>query len=231
MLQRLTATTPTRSLLVRHSAPSRGHALIPFVIESTARGERSFDIYSRLLSERIVCLFSPIDDAVAGSIVAQLLHLDASNPARPISLYINSPGGDVTAGMAIYDAMQLVRPAVSTVCIGQAASMGSLLLCAGAPGRRFALPNARIMIHQPSGGAQGQATDIAIQAKEILRWREQLNGIYHRHTGKPLDFIERHMERDHYMDPAEAVAFGLVDRVLDKRGAASEVAPGPPSDN
>ena len=191
--------------------------LVPMVVEQTARGERSYDIFSRLLKERIIFLTGPVDDGVASLVAAQLLFLEADNPPKDISFYINSPGGVVTSGLAIYDTMQYVRPAVSTVCIGQAASMGSLLLAAGAPGHRFALPNSRIMIHQPSGGIQGQATDIEIQAREILALRHRLNNIYVEHTGKELAEIEISVERDKFLSPAEAVEFGLIDEVVTKR--------------
>jgi ATP-dependent Clp protease protease subunit len=190
---------------------------VPIVVEQTNRGERSFDIYSRLLKERIVFLVGPVNDAVASVVTAQLLFLEAENPDKEISLYINSPGGLVTAGMAIYDTMQYIRPKISTLCIGQAASMGSLLLAAGEKGKRFVLPNARIMVHQPSGGFQGQAADIEIHAKEILDMRSRLNAIYARHTGQDLEKIEAAMERDRFMTPAEAKEFGLVDEVVDRR--------------
>ncbi|KAJ3680268.1 hypothetical protein LUZ60_016546 [Juncus effusus] len=191
--------------------------LVPMVVEQTNRGERSYDIFSRLLKERIICINGGIDDSTAAVVVAQLLFLESENPAKPIYMYINSPGGVVTAGLAIYDAMQLVRSPVSTLCLGQAASMGSLLLAAGAPGERRCLPNARVMVHQPSGGAQGQASDIAIQAKEILKVRDRLNKIYQKHTGKPLDEIELAMERDLFMSPEEAKKFGLIDDVIEQR--------------
>src|SRR3954453_11494530 len=194
-----------------------GNTLVPMVIEQTARGERSFDIYSRLLKERIIFLTGPVFDQVASLISAQLLFLESDNPSKDISFYINSPGGVVSAGLAIYDTMQHVRSPVSTVCIGQAASMGSLLLCSGAKGKRFALPNARIMVHQPSGGAQGQASDIEIQAREILHLRKRLNEIYVRHTGQPIEAIERKLERDTYMSAEESRDFGLVDEVVDRR--------------
>ena len=194
-----------------------GNTLVPMVIEQTARGERSFDIYSRLLKERIIFLTGPVFDGVASLISAQLLFLESDNPSKDISFYINSPGGVVSAGLAIYDTMQYVRSPVSTVCIGQAASMGSLLLCAGAEGKRYALPNARVMVHQPSGGAQGQASDIEIQAREILHLRRRLNEIYHRHTGQPVEAIERKLERDAYMSAEEARQFGLVDEVVENR--------------
>jgi ATP-dependent Clp protease protease subunit len=191
--------------------------LIPTVVEQTARGERGFDIYSRLLKERIVFLTGPVEDNVATVVCAQLLFLESENPNKDIALYINSPGGVVTAGMAIYDTMQYIRSPVSTVCIGQAASMGSLLLAAGAAKKRYALPNARIMVHQPSGGARGQATDIEIQAREILATRARLNEIYVKHTGQALDMIERTLERDRFMSAEEAKGFGLVDEVVANR--------------
>lgn len=191
--------------------------LVPMVVETTNRGERAYDIYSRLLKERIVFLTGAVDDHVASLVAAQFLFLESENPTKDISFYINSPGGVVTAGLAIYDTMQYIRPAVSTVCIGMAASMGSLLLAAGAPGKRFALPNSRIMIHQPSGGTQGQAADIDIQAKEILRLRDRLNRIYEQHSGQTLEVIERSMDRDRYMSPEDAKAFGLIDEVVSSR--------------
>jgi ATP-dependent Clp protease protease subunit len=191
--------------------------LVPMVVEQTNRGERSYDIYSRLLKERIIFMVGPVNDAVASLVTAQLLFLEAENPDKEISLYINSPGGLVTAGLAIYDTMQYIRPKISTLCIGQAASMGSLLLAAGEKGKRYVLPNARIMVHQPSGGFQGQAADIEIHAKEILDLRNRLNAIYARHTGQDLEKIEAAMERDRFMTPQEAKEFGLVDEVVDKR--------------
>jgi ATP-dependent Clp protease protease subunit len=191
--------------------------LVPMVVETTTRGERAYDIYSRLLKERIIFVTGGLDDYIASLVCAQLLYLESENPKKEIAFYINSPGGVVTSGLAIYDTMQYVRPAVSTVCIGQAASMGSLLLAAGAPGHRFALPNSRIMIHQPSGGIQGQATDIEIQAREILALRHRLNNIYVEHTGKELAEIEISVERDKFLSPAEAVEFGLIDEVVTKR--------------
>jgi ATP-dependent Clp protease protease subunit len=191
--------------------------LVPMVVEQTARGERSYDIYSRLLKERVIFLVGEVNDQVANLIVAQMLFLESENPDKDVQFYINSPGGSVTAGLAIYDTMQFIKPNVSTMCIGQACSMGSFLLMAGAKGKRFALPNSRIMIHQPSGGAQGQATDIEIQAREILYVRERLNRLYVEHTGQPIEKIELDMERDRFMSAVDAQAYGLVDEVLDKR--------------
>jgi len=191
--------------------------LVPMVVEQTARGERAFDIYSRLLKERIIFLVVPFNDSVSSLVCAQLLFLESENPSKDISFYINSPGGVVSSGLGIYDTMQYIRPDVSTVCLGQAASMGSLLLAAGAPGKRYSLPNARIMVHQPSGGAQGQATDIEIQAREILALRARLNQIYVKHTGQPLDVIEAAVERDKFLSPEEAKAFGLIDEVVISR--------------
>ncbi|MBL8806616.1 MAG: ATP-dependent Clp endopeptidase proteolytic subunit ClpP [Rhodospirillales bacterium] len=193
------------------------NTLVPMVVEQTARGERAFDIYSRLLKERIIFFVGPVNDAVSSLICAQLLFLESENPKKDISLYINSPGGVVTSGLAIYDTMQYIRPDVATVCIGQASSMGSLLLAAGAKGKRFSLPNSRIMVHQPSGGAQGQATDIEIQAREILNLRKRLNEIYVRHTGQPVEAIEEALERDKFMSPDQAKAFGLIDEVVVER--------------
>ena len=201
-----------------------GNALVPMVVEQTARSERAFDIYSRLLKERIIFLTGPVYDQVASVICAQLLFLESENPSKDISFYINSPGGVVSAGLAIYDTMQYIRSPVSTVCIGQAASMGSLLLCAGAPGKRYATPNARVMVHQPSGGAQGQAADIEIQAREILTLRERLNELYRHHSGQELDAIERKMERDTYLSAEEARAFGLVDQVVENRPPSADAA-------
>jgi ATP-dependent Clp protease protease subunit len=200
-----------------------GNALVPMVVEQTARGERAYDIYSRLLKERIIFLTGPVYDQVSALVCAQLLFLESENPSKDIAFYINSPGGVVSAGLAIYDTMQYIRSEVSTVCIGQAASMGSLLLCAGAKGKRFALPNARVMVHQPSGGAQGQATDIEIQAREILTLRKRLNDIYVRHTGQPIEAIERKLERDAYMSAEESRDFGLVDEVVMRRPVPSEM--------
>jgi ATP-dependent Clp protease, protease subunit len=194
--------------------------LIPTVIEQTNRGERAYDIFSRLLKERIIFIVGGIDDNVASLVSAQLLFLESENPNKDISMYVNSPGGIVTSGLAIYDTMQYVRPEVSTVCIGQAASMGSLLLCAGAKGKRYCLPNARVMIHQPSGGFQGQASDIEIHAKEILSIRQRLNEIYVHHTGQDIKVIEDAMERDRFLNPEEAKEFGIIDTVASKRELA-----------
>ena len=202
--------------------PEQMNMLVPMVIEQTARGERSFDIYSRLLKERIIFLTGPVNDMVSSLICAQLLFLESENPKKDISFYINSPGGVVTSGLAIYDTMQYIRPDLATVCIGQAASMGSLLLAAGAKGKRFSLPNARIMVHQPSGGAQGQATDIEIQAREILSLRKRLNEIYVRHTGQPIEAIEQALERDKFLSPDEARVFGLIDEVVANRPTRPE---------
>ena len=199
-------------------APIQNLNLVPIVVEQTARGERSYDIYSRLLKERVIFLVGEVNDQVANVLIAQMLFLESENPDKDIHLYINSPGGAVTAGLAIYDTMQFIKPDVSTMCIGQACSAGSLLLMAGAKGKRFSLPNSRIMIHQPSGGAQGQATDIEIQAREILYIRQRLNQLYVDHTGQPLEKIERDMERDRFMNPIEARDYGLIDQVLDRRG-------------
>jgi len=193
------------------------NSLVPMVVETTNRGERAYDIFSRLLKERIIFLTGGVDDGISSLICAQLLFLESENPSKDISFYINSPGGIVTSGLAIYDTMQYIRPDVSTVCIGQAASMGSLLLCAGAKGKRYVLPNARVMVHQPSGGAQGQATDIEIQAKEILNTRARLNQIYVEHTGQSLEKIEQALERDRFLRPNEAKEFGLVDEVVTSR--------------
>ncbi|KAF0224882.1 MAG: ATP-dependent Clp protease protease [Rhodospirillaceae bacterium] len=199
------------------------NTLVPMVVEQTNRGERSYDIYSRLLKERIIFLTGQVFDEVASLICAQLLFLESENPNKDIAFYINSPGGVVTSGLAMYDTMQYIRPSVSTVCLGQAASMGSLLLTAGAKGKRFSLPNARVMIHQPSGGAQGQATDIEIQAREILALRARLNNMYVQHTGQTLDVIERAMERDKYMTADEAKEFGLIDEVVSNRPTLEEI--------
>jgi len=191
--------------------------LVPMVVEQSARGERAYDIYSRLLKERVVFAVGPVEDYMANVIVAQLLFLEAENPEKDISLYINSPGGSVTAGMAIYDTMQFIKPDVSTICIGQAASMGAFLLAAGAKGKRHCLPNSRVMIHQPSAGFSGQATDIAIHAKEILSIKARMNALMAMHTGKPLEQVERDVERDYFLSAAEASEYGLVDTVLERR--------------
>ena len=197
-------------------------SLVPMVVETTNRGERAFDIFSRLLKERIIFLTGGVDDGVASLVCAQLLFLESENPTKDISFYINSPGGIVTSGLAIYDTMRYIRPDVSTVCIGQAASMGSFLLCAGAKGKRFSLPNARLMIHQPSGGAQGQATDIEIQAKEILSLRARLSQIYAENTGQSIEVIEEAVERDKFLSPDEARDFGLIDEVVTSRPLPEE---------
>jgi ATP-dependent Clp protease protease subunit len=196
--------------------------LVPMVVEQTARGERAFDIYSRLLKERIIFVVGPVNDHMASLVCAQLLFLESENPSKEISLYINSPGGVVTSGLAMYDTMQYVRPDISTICVGLAASAGSLLLTAGAKGKRYSLPHSDIMIHQPSGGFQGQATDIEIHAKEIIKTRDRLNKIYVRHTGQDLKTIEDAMERDRFMTPVEAKEFGLVDEVIAERPKADE---------
>jgi len=206
----------------RGPADFYNQALVPMVVEQSARGERAYDIYSRLLKERIIFLTGPVYDQISALICAQLLFLESENPTKDIAFYINSPGGVVSAGLAIYDTMQYVRSPISTVCIGQAASMGSLLLAAGTKGKRFALPNARVMVHQPSGGAQGQAADIAIQAREILTLRQRLNEIYVRHTGQSMQAIEQRLERDTYMSAEEAKAFGLVDQVVENRPSPTE---------
>ncbi|AMM84667.1 ATP-dependent Clp endopeptidase proteolytic subunit ClpP [Martelella sp. AD-3] len=192
-------------------------ALVPMVVEQTNRGERSYDIYSRLLKERIIFLTGPVEDHLASLICAQLLFLEAENPKKEIALYINSPGGVVTAGMAIYDTMQFIRPAVSTLCIGQAASMGSLLLAAGEKGMRFATPNARVMVHQPSGGFQGQASDIERHARDILKMKRRLNEVYVRHCGQTYEEVEKTLDRDHFMDAGEAMDWGLIDKVMTSR--------------
>ncbi len=195
-----------------------GLGMVPIVIEQSGRGERAYDIYSRLLRERIIFLVGPVNDGTANLVVAQMLFLESENPDKDIFLYINSPGGSVSAGLSIFDTMQFIKPDVSTLCMGMAASMGSFLLMAGAKGKRGALPNSRIMIHQPSGGAQGQASDIEIQAREIIKTREQLNRIYADRTGQPVERIAADMERDYWMSPGEAQEYGLIDQVLDKRG-------------
>ncbi len=198
------------------------NGLVPMVVETTNRGERAYDIYSRLLKERIIFLTGGVDDHVSSLICAQLLFLESENPTKDISFYINSPGGVVTSGLAIYDTMQYIRPKVSTVCIGQAASMGSLLLAAGAEGNRYILPNARVMVHQPSGGAQGQATDIEIQAKEIIAIKKRLNEIYVKHTGKDIKVIQGALERDNFMTAEEALKFGIVDEIVETRLSLSD---------
>lgn len=194
-------------------------ALVPMVIEQTSRGERSFDIYSRLLKERVIFCVGQVEDHMANLIVAQLLFLESENPDKEIYLYINSPGGVVTAGLSIYDTMQFIKPKVSTVCIGQAASMGAVLLAGGADGHRYCLPNSRVMIHQPLGGTQGQASDIAIHAKETLKVRAQLNGILSKHCKQPLDKIERDTDRDYFLDAGQALEYGLIDRIFESRGS------------
>ncbi len=199
-------------------------SLVPIVVESTGRGERAYDIYSRLLRERIVFLTSEVNDMVATLVTAQLLFLEAEDPDKDIYLYVNSPGGSVTAGLAIYDTMQYIRPDVSTLCIGQAASMGAILLAAGAPGKRFSLPHSRIMIHQPLGGAQGQASDIEIQAREILRIKEDINGILAKHTGQTVEKITQDSDRDRFMTGVEAVEFGIIDQVIEQRPATPPAA-------
>jgi len=206
-------------LLTKHKLRGcRYMTLVPMVVEQTNRGERAYDIYSRLLKDRIVFLGSAIDEAVANTVIAQLLFLEAEDPDKDIFLYVNSPGGEVPAGLAVYDTMQYIKPDVSTICMGLAASMGAVLLAAGAKGKRFALPNARIMIHQPWGGVRGQAADIAIHAKEILRTRERLNDILAQHTGQPLERIQRDTDRDFFMSANEAKEYGLVDDVMARRG-------------
>ncbi|HQW10110.1 MAG TPA: ATP-dependent Clp endopeptidase proteolytic subunit ClpP [Steroidobacteraceae bacterium] len=199
--------------------------LVPIVVEQTARGERAYDIYSRLLKERVVFVVGPVEDYMANLIVAQLLFLESENPDKDVALYINSPGGSVSAGLAIYDTMQFIKPDVSTICVGMAASMGAVLLTGGAKGKRFMLPNSRAMIHQPWGGFQGQATDISIQAREMLRTRERLNEILARHTGQPIGKIQLDTERDNFMGGEEAITYGLVDQLLDKRLPAPAAAP------
>jgi ATP-dependent Clp protease protease subunit len=196
--------------------------LVPMVVEQTNRGERAYDIYSRLLKERIIFITGGVDDNVASLVMAQLLYLEAENPKKDISIYINSPGGIVTSGLAIYDTMQYVRPKIATMCIGQAASMGSLLLAAGEPGMRYSLPNSRIMVHQPSGGYQGQATDIEIHARETMKLKARLNEIYVKHTGQKLADVESALERDNFMDTEQAKEFGLIDVITDKRPEADD---------
>jgi ATP-dependent Clp protease protease subunit len=199
--------------------------LVPMVVEQTSRGERAYDIYSRLLKDNIVFLGMPIDDMVSNLVIAQLLFLEAEDPDKDISVYINSPGGSITSGLAIYDTMRFVKPDISTICIGQASSMGAVLLAAGTKGKRFALPNSRVMIHQPWGGFQGQASDIDIQAKEILRMRERLNEILAAHTGQPLDKIEKDSDRDFIMGAEEALEYGLIDQVIHRRAAPGSGGP------
>lgn len=198
------------------------NTLVPMVVEQSSRGERAYDIYSRLLKERIIFLSGPVNDAVSTLIVAQLLFLEAENPKKEIAFYINSPGGVVTSGLAIYDTMRYIRPSVSTMCIGMAASMGSLLLAAGEKDQRFSLPNSRVMVHQPSGGFQGQASDIERHAQDIIKLKRRLNEIYVEHTGQSYEIIEKTLDRDHFMTPEEAVEFGIIDKVLSERAAAAE---------
>ena len=200
----------------------QGLGLVPMVIEQSGRGERAYDIYSRLLKERVIFMVGPVNDVTANLVVAQLLFLEAENPDKDVYFYINSPGGSVTAGLAIYDTMQFIKPDVSTLCIGQAASMGAFLLAAGAKGKRFALPNSRVMIHQPMGGFQGQASDIAIHAKEILALRQRLNDIMAKHTGQPSDRIERDTDRDNFLSAEESAEYGIIDKVLTSRAALGQ---------
>ena len=215
--------TPSHSQMkeMMNTMDTQGLGYIPMVVEQSGRGERSYDIYSRLLKERVIFLVGPVNDMSANLVVAQLLYLEAENPDKDISLYINSPGGSVTAGMSIYDTMQFIKPDVSTLCIGQAASMGAFLLAAGAKEKRFSLPNSRIMIHQPSGGFQGQSTDIEIHAKEILYLRGKLNEILAHHTGRTADEIDRDTERDNFMSAEQSVAYGLIDKVIENRPEAA----------
>eukprot|EP00934_Nitzschia_sp_Nitz4_P003703 Nitzschia sp. Nitz4//scaffold225_size51843//50088//50771//NITZ4_006906-RA/size51843-processed-gene-0.67-mRNA-1//1//CDS//3329542708//3693//frame0 len=208
---------------IQSIAGQKRHIGIPTVLEKGALGERAFDIYSRLLRERIICVHGPVTDAVASVVTAQLLFLEAEAPQKPLYMYINSPGGSVTAGMAIYDTMQYIQPPISTIAMGQAASMASLLLAGGSPGKRMALPNATIMLHQPSGGAQGMASDIQIQAENIIKTRERLNKLYQSHTGQPLESIEQVMDRDTFMDAEQALAFGVIDEVLENREVLKEL--------
>jgi len=204
----------------------RGLNLVPIVVEQTARGERAYDIYSRLLKERVIFVVGPVDDYMANIVVAQMLFLESENPEKDIALYINSPGGVVSSGLAVYDTMQFIKPDVSTICIGQAASMGAVLLAGGTRGKRYCLPHARMMIHQPHGGTQGQAVDIEIQAREILELRERLNKILAKHTGQSVERIKHDTDRDHFMDFNEAIKYGLIDKVLDKRGELPVPDPG-----
>ena len=205
-----------------HAVAITSSGLVPIVVEQSARGERSYDIYSRLLKERVIFMVGQVEDHMANLVVAQLLFLESENPDKDIHLYINSPGGSVTAGMSIYDTMQFIKPDVSTMCIGQAASMGALLLAGGAAGKRYCLPHSRVMIHQPLGGFQGQASDIEIHAREILSIRSKLNHVLAHHTGQPLEVIERDTDRDNFMDGDEAVAYGLIDQVMNRRGEDSK---------
>lgn len=217
-VSRFTRSIPNKFIAATCSSPKRNLSnLVPIVLENSVAGERSFDIYSRLLRERIICVHGPVTDQMASVVTAQLLFLEAEAPEKPVYMYINSPGGVVTAGMAMYDTMQYINPDVHTICMGQAASMGSLLLAGGSPGCRSALPNSRIMLHQPSGGAQGMASDIDIQAREILRTRANLNNLYVFHTGQDLEKIENVMDRDFFMDVTQAIDFGVIDKILDKR--------------
>jgi ATP-dependent Clp protease protease subunit len=209
-----------RGISNSQSFEPQGLGLVPMVVEQSGRGERAYDIYSRLLKERVIFLVGPVNDATANLVVAQMLFLESENPDKDIYFYINSPGGSVSAGLAIYDTMQFIKPDVSTLCIGQAASMGAFLLCAGAKGKRFALPNSRVMIHQPLGGFQGQASDIAIHAKEILSIRDRLNRIMAEHCGQPLERIEKDTDRDNFLSAQEAAEYGLIDKVLTRRDAA-----------
>jgi len=208
-----------------HDSVTRALNLVPMVVEQTARGERAYDIYSRLLKERVVFVVGPVEDYMANLIVAQLLFLESENPEKDIALYINSPGGSVRAGLAIYDTMQFIRPDISTICVGQAASMGAVLLAGGEKGKRFCLPHSRVMIHQPLGGFQGQATDIEIHAREILDARDRLNRILSHHTGQPIDKIRQDTDRDNFMTGEQAIAYGLIDAVLSKRGGEGSTAP------
>ncbi len=213
----------SKPILERDSSQIEVSTLVPMVVEQTARGERSYDIYSRLLKERVIFMVGPVEDHMANLIVAQLLFLESENPDKDIHFYINSPGGSVTAGMSIYDTMQFIKPDVSTMCIGQAASMGAFLLAGGSKGKRYALPNSRVMIHQPSGGYQGQASDIHIQAQEILKIREKLNKIMADHTGQSIETISKDTERDNFMDAEDALSYGLIDEVLSKRAISTEI--------
>ncbi|XP_050401838.1 ATP-dependent Clp protease proteolytic subunit, mitochondrial [Patella vulgata] len=222
-LRKITLTSASLSTFKRCLHKSAVRNFIPMVIEQTRHGERAYDIYSRLLKERIICVMGVIDDGLSSGVIAQLLFLQSESNKKPIHMYINSPGGSVTAGLGIYDTMQYVQPPISTWCVGQACSMGSLLLCAGTKDMRYSLPNARIMIHQPSGQAAGQATDIQIQAEEILKLKKQLNGIYVKHTNQPLETIQQNMERDRFMNPHEAKEYGLIDTVLQHPPSSEEL--------